>query len=100
MAAALQVNPDDLGSAATAQTEVAAAVSALTIGESISAAGAALAGLSCGSACQQAGATLDAVAGVIATDLSAHAERLTRAAADYRSTDQQQAERLNRIAGR
>lgn len=100
MAAILRVNPDALGSAAATQAEVAAAVSSLHVGASISAAGAALAGLSCGSACQQAGAALDGVAAVIATDLSAHAERLTRAATEYRSTDQEQAAKLQQVAGR
>ncbi|MBO0680021.1 hypothetical protein JRC04_21340 [Mycolicibacterium sp. S2-37] len=87
MAEPLQVNPDDLRSAASCCSEVGDYLRNLGTGRALGGAAAAVAG-SASAACDHAATVLDRITTVLAGDLATHSARLIRAADLYTRADE------------
>lgn len=94
MGGRLQVNPEHLRSAATAQTDVGRYVTDMQPGAPVTNAGGDMAGLQTEGACQFVAAVFDSAAGVVGAELTDHSEKLTTAATHYGQVDDDFGRRL------
>jgi hypothetical protein len=98
MPSTLRVDPSRLHEAAAAQSDVAAFVSGLATGQSMSRAATGMTGLLSGAACHFVGAAFDDVAATISEELNGHSSHLVRAADAYHQADEELGRRLKRLA--
>ncbi len=96
MGGTLRVDPDALRDAARAQTEVGAAVSGLGVGTSMAGAGSGVSGLTSAGGCQFVGSVVDTALGTVGDELTAHSEKLQRAADLYQHADERAGRRIDR----
>ncbi|MGV7388948.1 ESX-1 secretion-associated protein, partial [Mycobacterium kansasii] len=82
------VAPADLRTAATAQAEIAAAVSALGAEQSLASAGSGISDLVSGAACSFVASAIEKATATVNDELTMHKDRLTAAAERYRQGDE------------
>lgn len=97
MAGILRVDPKALRDAAQTQTEVAAFVSAMAVGESMTSAGAGVSGLHSAAGCQLVADVLSAATTAAHEELTSHAGKMSKAADTYERADKDLGDRLRKF---
>lgn len=99
MTPTLKVNPPVLTTSAQQEETLSSELAALTVGQSLAASAAALAGLQSAAACSQCETVLETARDLLSTEMSQYATKLSSAATEYEKTDSAAAEALGKFAG-